>query len=181
MEDPHHDDVDLEPITDEEAGEQTVRSILDQLHEEVEDLAEAQADASLKLKVPGMKSLYIGFKYVPRTELTKHRKKHKGMPLDEVEVLASAQTLATACDCFYVSLDDGDTFEPLHKAANLSAPVTFDDQLRTHVMRDKPIANAVQTVFDLYGNDFAICDHAEKVNAWLKDTTAKSEDTLLGG
>jgi hypothetical protein len=169
----------LTPIPDDEP--RGPLSILEQLQAEAESAASAVEGASLKLLVPGYKLLYVGFHYVPRASLTKFRKKYKGMPVDQIELMASVDLLAATCEQFYFS-DDGETYTSVQEAANADTPVRFDDALRRLVLKLEPIKNASQTVRDVYlDNDYTIIDVAEKVVEWLKDTTRDNEDTLLGG
>lgn len=173
---------DFDDVTDPYAPEDDAPlSILEQLEREAEDAAEAVAGASLKLLVPAWKSLYVGFHYVPRSTLTKNRKKYKGKPMHEVELLASADTLVGACAGLFVSTDDGETYQPLHEAIGVADVIRFDDVLRTKVLKLPAIVNARTTLMELYRNDYAIVDHAEQVTSWLKDTSKKGEDELLGG
>ncbi len=185
MTDPHTRDDVLDDITDTDMNPDDPQSILDQLAAEVQDAAEARQDAGLKLLVPGMKTMYIGFKYVPRTDLSGIRKKLKGRRVDEIEALASAHLIAACVDEMFFSDDGGDTYQSVAKQAGMSAPMMLDEQLRTLILK-LPASNArptaaVQTVFDLYGNDHAIIDHAAKLEVWLKDTTVNATGDVLGG
>jgi hypothetical protein len=163
-------------------------SFLDTLRDEAHDSVRDRT-ICLPIAKHSRSRLHVEFRYRPLEEIAAPKGEYRGMPDAQVAVLASADTLVKLHTQLVVKQSDG-SYRPLGDLVRESPGgreldlkgdrIGFDDQLRL-VLGWKPIANARQTVFDLYDNEHEIMDVAEKLSRWLKDTTLDGESVLLGG
>lgn len=153
-------------------------SLVDLLKEDIKELSEKE---NVLIKVPGYHKSGLQIQY---------RLPENGKELDSIarkvnrqEKDAFTRTLFTAMDtmiclCEGLYVQPAGVDEPAMLDPEVSGyPARFDDRLASMLgMNGEIPPTARQVVRRLFnGNDFAIVNHAEKLNRWLMDTSANLE------
>jgi hypothetical protein len=174
----HETEINVPPVgvSEDEAPARSI-SYVDLLKQDMQALTEAE---EAYIKVPGYEKSGLQVKY---------RLPESGMELDKISRRVNREYKETfqrnlynaidmmiyLCEGLYVQPEGEDEpipFDPEGKGH----PVYFDDNLATVLnMNGAEVRprNVVKKLFN--GNDFAIVNHAERLNRWLMDTSADLE------
>lgn len=145
--------------------------------------AKAGAGADpLYLPVPGYDGdLVLEFKWVPMKDLSK-----TGTQLAKIKEV-TAQTIAAAADAVVATCSEvmvmveGEggvkTRQPL---STNDIPVTFADPRVSYALGFPAAPDARTTVIRAFNNEYALIDVANKVSAYLEDTSLASDEEFLG-
>jgi hypothetical protein len=142
--------------------------------------AKAGAGAEpLYLDVPNYDGkLVLEFKWVPLKKLAR-----TGVQLAKIKeattqtIAAAADTVVATCSELLVRLEGETETRPL---STNGVPVTFGDPRVAYALGFPKAADARTTVVSAFNNEYALIDVANKVTAWLENTTLTGDEAFLG-
>lgn len=171
-------DVPLAPVAEDDTAVEP--SILGSLRAK---RAKAGAGADpLYLPVPGYDGdLVLEFKWKPLREISK-----TGVQLAKIKE-ATAQTIAAAADAVVATCSElmvmvaGEGGVKVRKPLSSNEiPVTFSDSRVSYALDFPAAPDARTTVIRAFNNEYALIDVANKVMAYLEDTSLASDEAFLG-